>query len=60
MAFVRIPSLTGKLYVPEPCDREHSKRPCPDCFGCQQCSDARCGVCRGECPRQDPEPEEAP
>jgi hypothetical protein len=60
MAFIRTPGLSGKLYVPEPGGREHSKRPCPDCFGCQQCSDTRCGVCRGACPPEEPAAEKDP
>lgn len=44
MAFVRIPGLPGKVYVPDkkghPC-----KHPCKDCFSCEFCSDDRCRIC---------------
>ncbi len=56
MAFIRIPSLSGRLYVPDACERRPAKRPCPDCFDCQQCSEARCGVCRGGCESPPPVP----
>ena len=46
MAFVRVPGLKGKVYVPEESGRSPKKKPCKDCFSCQQCSDDRCRVCR--------------
>jgi len=52
VTFVRIPGLSGKLYVPEPCPAAAKKHPCRDCFGCQRCSDDRCSLCR----TPDPEP----
>ena len=48
MPFVKMPGVTGKVYVPEPIPGQVQKHPCPDCFACQQCSDDRCTVCRAE------------
>ncbi len=46
MPFIKMPGVTGKVYVPEdqPCDRK--KHNCKDCFSCLMCSDDRCGLCR--------------
>jgi hypothetical protein len=46
MGFVRIPGLKGKVFVPEKCPAKLKKHACPDCFGCQRCSDDRCNLCR--------------
>jgi len=46
MPFVKMPGVTGKVYVPEAIPGQQAKHPCPDCFACQQCSDDRCRVCR--------------
>jgi len=46
MPFVKVPGVTGKVYVPEASAGQTKKHPCPDCFACQQCSDDRCNVCR--------------
>jgi hypothetical protein len=48
MPFVKMPGVTGKVYVPETIPGQAQKHPCPDCFACQQCSDDRCTVCRSE------------
>jgi hypothetical protein len=48
MPFVRMPGVTGKVYVPELLPGQPQKHPCPDCFACQHCSDDRCAVCRSE------------
>jgi len=48
MPFVSVPGLKGQVYVPEQNQDINKKYPCPDCFSCQQCSEARCHVCRGE------------
>ena len=48
--FIKIPGLSGKVYVPECCSASNKKHPCRDCFGCQQCSDDRCSLCRGADP----------
>ena len=46
MTFVRVPGLKGKVYVPEESGSSPKKKPCNDCFSCQQCSKDRCRVCR--------------
>ncbi len=48
MPFVKMPGVTGKVYVPETIPGQPQKYPCPDCFACQQCSDDRCAVCRSQ------------
>jgi hypothetical protein len=48
MPFVKMPGVIGKVYVPETPPGLSKKHPCPDCFACQQCSDDRCTVCRGQ------------
>ena len=50
MAFVRVPGLSGKVYVPGPCPAALKKHPCRDCFDCQRCSDDRCSLCRSSGP----------
>ncbi len=45
MAFVSMPGLKGKVYVPDESGSGSKKHPCKDCFSCQQCSDDRCRVC---------------
>ena len=44
MAFIRIENIKGMVYVPEE-DGGVKKHPCPDCYACQICSDARCELC---------------
>lgn len=48
MPFVKMPGVTGKVYVPDMLPGQPQKHPCPDCFACQQCSDDRCTVCRAQ------------
>ena len=48
MTFINVPGLAGKLYVPDGRSHGSKKHPCRDCFGCQQCSDDRCSLCRSE------------
>lgn len=48
MPFVRMPGITGKVFIPEECLITEKKHRCSDCFSCQQCTDDRCAVCRGE------------
>jgi hypothetical protein len=48
MPFIKVPGLAGKLYVPDDRPPGSKKHPCRDCFGCQQCSDDRCCLCRSE------------
>jgi len=45
MAFVTIPGITGKIFVPEESPERLKKHPCRDCFSCQMCDDARCELC---------------
>ena len=45
MAFVTVPGLEGKVYVPEKNSGEKRKHHCEDCYFCQQCSDDRCNLC---------------
>jgi hypothetical protein len=46
--FIKVPGLSGRIYVPEPCSAASKKHPCRDCFDCQQCGDDRCSLCRSE------------
>jgi hypothetical protein len=46
MAFVSIPGLKGKVFVPDKQPRGLKKHPCDDCYTCQMCSGDRCDVCR--------------
>ena len=46
MAFVKLPGLQGKLYIPEKQNNCKKKHPCKDCYSCDYCSDDRCRVCR--------------
>jgi hypothetical protein len=46
MPFVRLPGITGKVYIPETDVLPLRKHPCQDCFRCQHCTDDRCAVCR--------------
>lgn len=48
MPFVKMPGVTGKVYVPEKPPDEAKKHDCADCFSCQMCGDDRCNVCRRE------------
>ena len=52
MAFVTVPGLKGKVFVPQGRTGEGKKHPCRDCYACQSCGDDRCQVCR----RQSPDP----
>jgi hypothetical protein len=52
--FESIEGLPGRVFVPRP--RGRKKHPCPDCYECQHCPDARCAACRkGCCDLQEPE-----
>jgi len=46
MAWVNVPGLAGKVYVPEDAGQVQKKHPCKECFSCQWCDDNRCQVCR--------------
>ena len=48
MPFVKIPGVTGQVYVPDTDPDLLKKHPCPDCFACQFCSEDRCNVCRSQ------------
>jgi hypothetical protein len=48
MPFVKMPGVTGKVYVPEKPPEKMKKHECRDCFSCQMCSDDRCTLCRPE------------
>ena len=48
MPFMKIPGVTGQVYVPEKIPGKQAKHHCPDCFTCQFCSDDRCNVCRSQ------------
>lgn len=47
MAWLTIPGVTGKVYVPDTAVKG-GKHPCKDCFACQNCGQERCRVCRQE------------
>lgn len=38
-------TLPGKIFTPGGCGAK--KHACPDCYGCQWCSEERCRACRG-------------
>jgi hypothetical protein len=46
MAWVNVPGLPGRVYLPQDADPEHKKHPCKTCFSCQWCDENRCQVCR--------------
>jgi len=46
MAWIRVPGLPGKVYVPDGSGQPHKKHPCNTCFSCQWCDETRCQVCR--------------
>jgi hypothetical protein len=48
MAFVTVPGLKGKVFVPEQKEKAPKKHPCEDCYACQMCSNDRCEVCLGQ------------
>lgn len=47
MAFVEMPGVTGKVYVPDADNTKNKgkKHVCHDCYYCQWCSDDRCEMC---------------
>lgn len=45
MAFVRIPNIEGRVFVPDPVTASQKKHKCRDCFACQLCGDSRCRLC---------------
>ncbi len=46
MAWVNVPGLAGKVYVPDDAGQARKKHPCKTCFSCQWCDENRCQVCR--------------
>jgi hypothetical protein len=48
MAWVNVPGLAGKVYVPDDAGQVQKKHPCRACFSCQWCDENRCQVCRGD------------
>lgn len=50
MAWVSVPGLNGKIFLPDSDNREKKKHPCKGCFSCQMCSDDRCHACLGNGP----------
>ena len=48
MAWVNVPGLAGKVYVPEDAGQVQKKHPCEACFTCQWCDENRCRVCRND------------
>jgi hypothetical protein len=47
MAWITMPGLAGKVYVPDSSGQLQKKHPCSTCFSCQWCDETRCRVCRG-------------
>lgn len=45
MAFIKIPGVEGKIFVPDEQPKSLKKHNCKDCFSCQMCSDDRCERC---------------
>ena len=48
MAWINVPGLPGKVYVPEDAGQTQKKHPCKACFSCQWCDENRCQVCRND------------
>lgn len=48
MAWMNVPGLVGKVYVPDHAGQILKKHPCKACFSCQWCDENRCRVCRGD------------
>lgn len=48
MAWINVPGLVGKVYVPGDAARILTKHPCKACFSCQWCDENRCRVCRSD------------
>jgi hypothetical protein len=46
MAWIAVPGLSGKVYVPDDTGQVKKKHPCKACFACQWCDENRCQVCR--------------
>lgn len=48
MAWINVPGLTGKVFLPDDVGQMQKKHPCKTCFSCQWCDENRCHVCRRE------------
>jgi hypothetical protein len=48
MAWITVPGLAGKVYVPDSAGQAQKKHACKTCFSCQWCDETRCQVCRDE------------
>lgn len=48
MAWINVPGLAGKVYVPDDAGQIQKKHPCNACFSCQWCDENRCQVCRND------------
>lgn len=48
MAWINVPGLTGKVYVPDAGSQLLKRHPCTTCFACQWCDKNRCHVCRSD------------
>jgi hypothetical protein len=48
MAWIHVPGLAGKVYVPDDGGQLRKKHPCKACFSCQWCDENRCQVCRSD------------
>lgn len=52
MGWIKHPGISGKVYVPEFLSDRHKKHACRDCYGCLQCGDDRCAICRQAKPQK--------
>jgi hypothetical protein len=50
MGFIKLPGVTGKVFVPEDNSLSPRKHACSGCFSCQMCSDDRCKLCLSQKP----------
>ncbi|BBO68274.1 hypothetical protein DSCA_22040 [Desulfosarcina alkanivorans] len=46
MAWINVPGLAGRVYLPDDAGQVPKKHPCMACFSCQWCDENRCRVCR--------------
>jgi predicted sulfurtransferase len=52
MAFVRLPNVKGKVFVPDAVIETQKKHACRDCYSCQMCSESKCHLCQSESGKQ--------
>ncbi len=48
MAWINVPGLAGKVYLPDDAGRIPKKHPCKTCFACRWCDENCCRVCRSD------------